>query len=57
MAASKVNVGNRTKEQDAEAADALIAERAAEGAEIVEEDGGFYAVTQSFGFTVKTRIG
>ncbi len=53
---AKVNTGNRTPAQDAEAAAALKDQVAAEGATIVEEDGATYSVTQSFGLTIKTRI-
>lgn len=53
---AKVNTGNRTPAQNAEAAEALKAEAAAEGKIIVEEGGATYAVTESFGLTIKTRI-
>lgn len=57
MAQNNVNVGRRSAQKDAEAATALKDASAAQGADIVEEDGGVYAVFSAFGLTIKTRIG
>lgn len=57
MAQNNVNVGRRSAQKDAEAAEALKAESAASGAKVVEEGGAVFAVSESFGLTVKTRIG
>lgn len=55
---SKVNVGKRSTAQEKEALDRLIAaETAAEGREVVEEDGKKYIVTSGVGgLTIKTRV-
>lgn len=53
---SNVNVGKRTRKQDAEAAQALADNAAAQGEQIIEEDGAKWAVSKAFGLTIKTRI-
>lgn len=53
---ANVNTGRRTAKQDAEAAKALEAAEAAQGHEIIEEDGAKYSVTKAHGLTIKTRI-
>lgn len=55
--ASKVNTGNRTPAQDAEATAALIKGVTASGAKVTKDKGEVYATTTAFGLTVKTRIG
>lgn len=57
MAASKVNVGSRSPEKDAEAKAALAADAKASGANIVTEGGSTFAVSKVMGLTIKTRIG
>ena len=56
MAASKVNVGNRTPEADKEARNVLIDKMVEQGGELGKGADGPVVVTKAFGLTVVTRV-
>lgn len=56
MAASKVNVGNRTPEADKAAREVLVVKLVEQGGELSKDADGAVVVSKAFGLTVVTRV-